>query len=90
MISFTRIGWAHGAQDFWIGCDKCAQECAHCCIARTPRQRHREWGTGNRSKNWALAPSRSGRRQRRRLGPGSARPLSPRHAAPDGEAFTQN
>jgi len=52
MIRFTHIGWAHGTQNFWIGCDRVSPECAHCYIARTLRQQHREWGTVYRSTTW--------------------------------------
>jgi protein gp37 len=52
LINFTHIGWAHGTQNFWIGCDRISPECAHCYIARTLRQQHRDWGTLYRSKTW--------------------------------------
>ena len=30
----TNIAWAHDTQNFWVGCDQIAPECAHCYIDR--------------------------------------------------------
>src|SRR5580704_12298824 len=53
MAKLTQIGWAHGTQNFWLGCDKIAPECAHCYIDRILRRQGREpWGEIYRTKTW--------------------------------------
>jgi protein gp37 len=41
----TGIGWAHNTQNFWVGCDKVAAECAHCYIYRDVRKERERDGT---------------------------------------------
>ena len=41
----SNIAWTHHTQNFWLGCDKIAPECAHCYIDRTLRKMGREWGS---------------------------------------------
>jgi protein gp37 len=49
----SNIAWTHNTQNFWLGCDKVAPECAHCYIGRTLRQQGREpWGQLYRTKTW--------------------------------------
>ena len=49
----SNIAWTHNTQNFWLGCDKIAPECAHCYIGRTLRQQGREpWGQLYRTKTW--------------------------------------
>jgi protein gp37 len=53
MSENTGISWAHNTQNFWVGCDKVAAECAHCYIDRMMRQKHREpWGKVYRTQTW--------------------------------------
>jgi protein gp37 len=41
----SNIAWTHHTQNFWLGCDKVAPECAHCYIDRTLRKMGRDsWG----------------------------------------------
>lgn len=47
----SHIGWTHNTQNFWLGCDKIAPECAHCYIARQLlRMGLEEWGSLYRAK----------------------------------------
>ena len=49
----SNIGWTHNTQNFWLGCDKIAPECAHCYIDRTLRRQGRKpWGHLYRTKTW--------------------------------------
>jgi protein gp37 len=49
----SNIAWTHNTQNFWLGCNKIAPECAHCYIGRTLRQQGREpWGQLYRTKTW--------------------------------------
>jgi protein gp37 len=38
----SNISWTHNTQNFWVGCDKIAPECAHCYIDRDIR-RESDW-----------------------------------------------
>ena len=54
----TGISWAHNTQNFWVGCDKIAPECAHCYIDRVLQKQGREpWGEVYRTQTWG-APSK--------------------------------
>jgi protein gp37 len=47
----------HNTQNFWVGCDKVAPECAHCYIDRLLIKQGREpWGKVYRTKTWAMPP----------------------------------
>jgi protein gp37 len=49
----SNIGWCHHTQNFWLGCDKIAPECAHCYIDRILRRQGREpWGQLYLTKTW--------------------------------------
>ena len=49
----STIAWTHNTQNFWVGCDKIAPECAHCYIDRALRMQGREpWGRVYRTKTW--------------------------------------
>jgi protein gp37 len=49
----STIGWTHHTQNYWLGCDKIAAECAHCYISRVLKRQGREpWGQLYRSKTW--------------------------------------
>jgi protein gp37 len=49
----SNIGWCHHTQNFWVGCDKIAPECAHCYINRVlARQGRKPWGQLYRTKTW--------------------------------------
>ena len=49
----SNIAWTHHTQNFWLGCDKIAAECAHCYIDRTLRRQGRDpWWQLYRSKTW--------------------------------------
>jgi protein gp37 len=49
----SNIGWTHHTQNFWLGCDKIAPECAKCYIGRVLKRQGREpWGQLYRSKTW--------------------------------------
>ena len=49
----SRISWTHHTQNFWLGCDQIAPECAHCYIDRTLIKLGREpWGRVYRTKTW--------------------------------------
>ena len=49
----SRISWTHHTQNFWLGCDMIAPECAHCYIGRTLRRQERQpWGRLYRSTTW--------------------------------------
>jgi len=53
MSENTGISWAHHTQNFWVGCDKVAPECAHCYIDRMlVRQGRKPWGEIYRTKTW--------------------------------------
>jgi protein gp37 len=55
LMENSNIAWTHHTQNFWLGCDKIAPECAHCYIARTLRQQRREpWGHLYRTKTWDI------------------------------------
>jgi protein gp37 len=47
------ISWTHNTQNFWVGCDQIAPECAHCYIDRSLIKQGREpWGNVYRTKTW--------------------------------------
>jgi protein gp37 len=54
----TGISWAHNTQNFWVGCDKVAPECAHCYIDRIIRKQKQDgefrkpWGEVYRTQTW--------------------------------------
>jgi protein gp37 len=49
----SHIGWTHNTQNFWMGCDKIAPECAKCYIHRVLKRQGREpWGQLYRTKTW--------------------------------------
>jgi len=49
----SNIAWTHNTQNFWLGCDKIAPECAHCYIGRVLQRQGREpWGQLYRTKTW--------------------------------------
>ena len=49
----SNIGWTQHTQNFWLGCDKIAPECAHCYIGRTLlRQGRNPWGQLYRTQTW--------------------------------------
>jgi protein gp37 len=53
VAKLSTIGWTHGTQNFWLGCDKIAPECARCYIWRTLiRQGRQSWGHMYRTKTW--------------------------------------
>jgi protein gp37 len=46
MAERSNISWTHHTQNFWMGCDKIAPECAHCYIDRAMIKLGREpWGS---------------------------------------------
>jgi protein gp37 len=50
----TGISWAHNTQNFWVGCDKIAPECAKCYISRDLRKQGREaWGKLYLTQTWS-------------------------------------
>lgn len=62
MADNTGISWAHNTQNFWVGCDKIAPECAHCYIHRILiKQGRKPWGEIYRTKTWEV-PGRWNRR----------------------------
>jgi protein gp37 len=50
MSENTGISWAHNTQNFWVGCDKIAPECAKCYINREIRKQSD--GEGGFRKPW--------------------------------------
>jgi protein gp37 len=53
LMENSRIAWTHHTENFWLGCDMIAPECAHCYIGRVLRRQHREpWGKLYCSKTW--------------------------------------
>ncbi|MFI5117170.1 MAG: DUF5131 family protein [Terriglobales bacterium] len=42
MAENSLISWTHNTQNFWVGCTKCAPECAHCYIGREIRKEN-DW-----------------------------------------------
>lgn len=58
MITFAHmenslISWTHHTQNFWLGCDMIAPECAHCYIGRVLRRQGRTpWGQLYLSTTW--------------------------------------
>jgi protein gp37 len=53
MAEESGISWTHNTQNFWVGCDKVAPECAKCYISRILSKQGREpWGEIYRSKTW--------------------------------------
>lgn len=58
MSENTGISWAHNTQNFWVGCDKVAPECAHCYIDRIIRKQQdggvfrKPWGEIYRTQTW--------------------------------------
>lgn len=47
------ISWTHNTQNFWVGCQKIAPECAHCYINRDLRKQNRDpWGKLYLTKTW--------------------------------------
>src|ERR1041385_5344292 len=53
MAENSNISWCHHTQNFWVGCDKIAPECAKCYIDRVLRRQGREpWGQLYRTKTW--------------------------------------
>jgi protein gp37 len=54
MAENSGISWTHNTQNFWVGCDKVAPECAHCYIDRILVKQGREpWGQIYRTQTWA-------------------------------------
>jgi protein gp37 len=59
-VESTNIAWAHNTQNFWVGCDQIAPECAHCYIDRelrkqtepTTGEKRKPWGEVYRTKTW--------------------------------------
>ena len=45
------ISWTHNTQNFWVGCDKVAPECAKCYIGREIRKQS-DWQGGGPRKSW--------------------------------------
>ena len=58
MSENTGISWAHNTQNFWVGCDKIAPECAKCYIGRIIRKQKQDgefrkpWGQVYLTKTW--------------------------------------
>lgn len=53
MAENSLIGWTHHTENFWMGCDKVAPECAKCYIGRVlARQGRKPWGNLYRTKTW--------------------------------------
>jgi len=46
------ISWTHNTQNFWVGCDKIAPECAKCYIGREVRKQSDWQGDGSLRKPW--------------------------------------
>jgi protein gp37 len=60
MADSSKISWTHFSWNPWLGCDKCAPECAHCYIHRDLRKQKDENGRQRKpfgdlwlSKTWA-------------------------------------
>ncbi|HTA22657.1 MAG TPA: DUF5131 family protein [Terriglobales bacterium] len=54
MAENSGISWTHNTQNFWVGCDKVAPECAKCYIGRIlPKQGREPWGEVHRTQTWA-------------------------------------
>jgi protein gp37 len=52
-MKHSNISWTHNTQNFWLGCDKVAPECAKCYIGRVlQRQKRERWGQLYRTKTW--------------------------------------
>jgi len=52
-VEDSLISWTHHTQNFWLGCDKIAPECAHCYIGRFLRRQARApWGQLYLSTTW--------------------------------------
>src|SRR4051794_23403923 len=50
----SNISWTHNTQNFWVGCDKIAPECAKCYIGRVlQRQGRQPWGRLYLTQTWA-------------------------------------
>ena len=56
----SNISWTHNTQNFWVGCDKIAPECAHCYIGREIRKQS-DWQTD-------VQPGNSGKQIRKSWG----------------------
>ena len=57
MAENSGISWTHNTQNFWMGCNKVAPECAHCYIDRSLIKLGREpWGEVCRTKTTWNAP----------------------------------
>ncbi len=53
MAENSGISWTHNTQNFWVGCDKVAPECAKCYISRILSKQGREsWGKIYRTETW--------------------------------------
>jgi protein gp37 len=53
MAENSGISWTHNTQNFWLGCDKVAPECAKCYISRILSKQGREpWGEVYRTHTW--------------------------------------
>lgn len=53
MAENSGISWTHNTQNFWVGCDKVAPECAKCYISRILSKQGREpWGKVYRTGTW--------------------------------------
>ena len=53
MAENSGISWTHNTQNFWVGCDKVAPECAKCYIGRIlPKQGREPWGEVYRTQTW--------------------------------------
>lgn len=61
MAENSGISWTHATQNFWVGCDKVAPECAKCYIFREIRKQtepttgelRQPWGEVYRTDTWA-------------------------------------
>ncbi len=53
MAENSGISWTHNTQNFWVGCDKVAPECAKCYIGRILHKQGRDpWGQVYRTQTW--------------------------------------
>lgn len=70
MAQDSKIGWTDHTQNFWWGCEKVSEECAHCYIAPIMRRGGRDPFNGPiRTKNWQnpIRWNRAAKRAERRL-----------------------
>jgi protein gp37 len=50
-VDLSKVSWAHWPWNPWLGCDKCAPECAHCYIYRELRKQKNP-DTGKQRDSW--------------------------------------